>query len=64
MNDINETTKTFPRTLEEAFPKEHPWHFEAIHAPESDPDYFWDSIMYLVGAFGLGLVVGLIVTGN
>jgi hypothetical protein len=64
MSDINETTKTFPRTLEEAFPKMYPWHFEAIHAPESDPDYFWDSVLYLMCAFGMGLVVGLLVTGN
>lgn len=64
MTELNETTKRFPRTMEEAFPKAHPWHFEAIHAPRSDPDYFWDSVLYLVGAFGMGLVVGLFVTGN
>ena len=64
MNQINETTKTFPRTLEEAFPKQHPWHFEAIHAPEYEPDYFWDSVLYLVGAFGMGMLVGLIAAGQ
>jgi hypothetical protein len=63
MTDINETTKTFPRTMEEAFPKAHPWHFEAIHAPESNYDR-WDAYLYLFGAFGMGLVVGLLVTGN
>jgi hypothetical protein len=64
MTELNETIKTFPRTIEEAFPKAHPWHFEAIHAPESDPDYFWDSVLYLFSAFGMGLIVGLLVTGN
>jgi len=64
MNETNETTKTFPRTIEEAFPKQHPWHFEAIHAPEYEPNEFWDSVMYLVGAFGMGLLVGLVIYGN
>ena len=64
MTELNETTKTFPRTLEEAFPKEHPWHFEAIYGHEEDPYYVYDLIMYLVGAFGLGLVVGLIICGQ
>ena len=64
MSEINETTKTFPRTIEEAFPKQHPWHFEPIHAPEDRSEHFWDSVLYLVGAFGMGLVVGLLVTGN
>ena len=50
--------------MEEAFPKEHPWHFEAIYAHEEDPYYVYDLIMYLMGAFGMGLVVGLLVTGN
>jgi hypothetical protein len=64
MSRLNETTKTFPRTLEEAFPKAHPWHFEAIHAPEHNPGHVWDTALYLVGAFGMGVVVGLLVTGN
>ena len=50
--------------MEEAFPKEHPWHFEAIYGHEEDPYYVYDLIMYLVGAFGLGLVVGLIICGQ
>ena len=49
--------------MEEAFPKAHPWHFDPIHAPESNYDR-WDAYMYLVGAFGMGLLVGLVVTGN
>jgi hypothetical protein len=64
MNEINETTKTFPRTMEEAFPKSHPWHFDPICPPEYEPSEFWDSVMYLVGAFGMGLLVGLVIYGN
>jgi len=63
MHELNETTKTFPRTMEEAFPKQHPWHFEPIHGHEPDYDK-WDAYLYLFGAFGMGLIVGLLVTGN
>jgi hypothetical protein len=49
--------------MEEAFPKQHPWHFEPIHGHEPDYDK-WDAYLYLFGAFGMGLIVGLLVTGN
>jgi hypothetical protein len=58
MNDINETTKTFPRTLGEAFPDTP----ARLHTPP-DMDLI-DVLLLVVCDWGLGLVVGLLVTGN
>jgi hypothetical protein len=55
MTELNETTKTFPRTMEEAFPKLHPWHFEPIRGPETTYDYLED--WFLIGlAWSAGFV--------
>jgi hypothetical protein len=55
MSEINETTKTFPRTMEEAFPKAHPWHFDPIRGPEPTHDHMEE--WFLIGlAWAAGFV--------
>ena len=58
MNEVNETTKRFPRTMEEAFPHTP----TRLHTPKEID--LLDVILYVTCAWGLGLVVGLLVTGN
>jgi hypothetical protein len=54
-----ETTKRFPRTMEEAFPKNYREHFNPIQAykPRHVPA---DWIVGMVCMFALGFLAGLI----
>jgi hypothetical protein len=53
--DLNPTIRTYPRTLEEAFPKDD-WESVEKSVYKSSPD---DWITF-VGLFALGFVIGLL----
>jgi len=56
--DLNPTTRTYPRTLEEAFPKDD-WESVDKAVYKSSPD----DVLYLVALFALGFLLGLIAGG-
>ena len=59
---INETTKTFPRSLAEAFPADYPEQFcplEVYKPRKLDVDF----ITYGCGLFGFGFLFGLLCRG-
>ena len=57
-----ETTRRFPRTLAEAFPKDYPDQFYPLQGYKPrhvNPDW----VMAMVCMFALGFLVGLLVVG-
>ena len=56
--DLNPTTRRYPRTLQEAFPKDD-WESVDKTVYKVNPD----DVLYLVALFALGFLLGLIVSG-
>jgi hypothetical protein len=56
--DLNPTTRTYPRTLQEAFPKDD-WESVDKTVYKVDPD----DVLYLIALFALGFLLGLIAGG-
>jgi hypothetical protein len=56
--DLNPTTRTYPRTLQEAFPKDD-WESVDKTVYKVNPD----DVLYLVALFALGFLIGLIAGG-
>jgi len=56
--DLNPTTRVYPRTLQEAFPQ-HDWESVDKTVYKVNPD----DVLYLVALFALGFLFGLIVSG-
>jgi hypothetical protein len=52
--DLNPTTRRYPRTLQEAFPKDD-WETVDKTVYKVNPD----DVLYLVALFALGFVMGL-----
>jgi len=57
--DLNPTTRTYPRTLQEAFPKDD-WESVDKNVDKVNPD----DVLYLVALFSLGFLLGLLVSGS
>jgi hypothetical protein len=57
--DLNPTTRTYPRTLQEAFPKDD-WESVDKCVDKVNPD----DVLYLVALFSLGFLLGLLVSGS
>ena len=57
--DLNPTTRTYPRTLQEAFPKDD-WASVDKTVYKVHPD----DVLYLIALFSLGFLLGLIVSGS
>jgi hypothetical protein len=57
--DLNPTTRTYPRTLQEAFPKDD-WESVDKTVYKVSPD----DVLYLVALFSLGFLLGLLVSGS
>jgi len=57
--DLNPTTRTYPRTLQEAFPKDD-WESVDKTVYKVDPD----DVLYLIALISLGFLLGLIVSGS
>jgi hypothetical protein len=57
--DLNPTTRTYPRTLQEAFPKDD-WESVDKTVYKVDPD----DVLYLIALFSLGFLLGLLVSGS
>ena len=57
--DLNPTTRTYPRTLQEAFPKDD-WESVDKTVYKVNPD----DVLYLIALFSLGFLLGLIVSGS
>ena len=56
--DLNPTTRTYPRTLQEAFPKDD-WESVDKTVYKVNPDDW----IALIALFALGFLLGLIVSG-
>ena len=56
--DLNPTTRTYPRTLQEAFPKDD-WESVEKSVYKRSPD----DVLYLIALFSLGFLLGLLVSG-
>jgi hypothetical protein len=56
---LNPTTRTYPRTLEEAFPQDA-WESVDKTVDKVNPD----DVLYLVALFSLGFLLGLLVSGS
>jgi hypothetical protein len=56
--DLNPTTRTYPRTLQEAFPQ-HDWESVDKTVDKVNPD----DVLYLIALFSLGFLLGLLVSG-
>ena len=56
--DLNPTTRTYPRTLREAFPKDD-WDSVDKTVDKVNPDDY----LYLIALFSLGFLLGLLVSG-
>jgi hypothetical protein len=56
--DLNPTTRVYPRTLQEAFPQ-HDWESVDKCVDKVNPDDY----LYLVALFALGFLLGLIAGG-
>ena len=54
--DLNPTVRTYPRTLQEAFPQ-HDWETVDKVVYKVHPD----DVLYLVALFSLGFLLGLFV---
>lgn len=57
--DLNPTTRTYPRTLQEAFPKDA-WESVDKTVYKVNPD----DVLYLIALFSLGFLLGLLVSGG
>jgi len=57
--DLNPTTRTYPRTLREAFPKDD-WESVDKCVDKVNPDDY----LYLIALFSLGFLLGLLVSGS
>ena len=57
--DLNPTTRTYPRTLQEAFPKDD-WESVDKCVDKVNPD----DVLYLIALFSLGFLLGLLVSGS
>ena len=57
--DLNPTTRTYPRTLQEAFPKDD-WESVDKCVYKVNPD----DVLYLIALFSLGFLLGLLVSGS
>jgi hypothetical protein len=57
--DLNPTTRTYPRTLQEAFPKDD-WESVDKTVDKTNPD----DVLYLIALFSLGFLLGLLVSGS
>jgi hypothetical protein len=57
--DLNPTTRTYPRTLQEAFPQ-HDWESVDKTVDKVNPD----DVLYLIALFSLGFLLGLLVSGS
>lgn len=57
--DLNPTTRRYPRTLQEAFPQ-HDWESVDKCVDKVNPDDY----LYLVALFAVGFLLGLIVSGS
>lgn len=57
--DLNPTTRTYPRTLQEAFPKDD-WESVDKTVYKVSPD----DVLYLIALFSLGFLLGLLVSGS
>ena len=57
--DLNPTTRTYPRTLQEAFPKDD-WESVDKCVDKVNPDDY----LYLIALFSLGFLLGLFVSGS
>jgi len=57
--DLNPTTRTYPRTLQEAFPKDD-WESVDKTVDKVNPDDY----LYLIALFSLGFLLGLLVSGS
>ena len=55
--DLNPTTRTYPRTLQEAFPQ-HDWETVDKTVYKVHPD----DVLYLIALFALGFLTGLLVS--
>jgi len=55
---INETTKRFPRSLEEAFPQDYPDQYVAIHLYARKVRSDW--MVFSCAMFGFGFLLGLL----
>jgi hypothetical protein len=55
LTDLNPTTRTYPRTLEEAFPKDD-WESVDKTVYKVNPD----DVLYLIALFSLGFLLGLL----
>ena len=55
--DLNPTTRRYPRTLQEAFPKDD-WETVEKSVHKVNPD----DVLYLVALFALGFLTGLLVS--
>ena len=54
--DLNPTTRTYPRTLQEAFPQ-HDWETVDKTVYKRSPD----DALYLIALFSLGFLLGILV---
>jgi hypothetical protein len=54
--DLNPTTRRYPRTLQEAFPKDD-WESVDKTVYKVNPD----DVLYLIALFSLGFLLGLLV---
>jgi len=57
--DLNPTTRRYPRTLREAFPKDD-WESVEKSVHKVDPD----DVLYFIAIFSLGFLLGLLVSGS
>jgi len=57
--DLNPTTRVYPRTLREAFPKDD-WESVEKSVHKVDPD----DVLYFIALFSLGFLLGLLVSGG
>jgi len=57
--DLNPTTRRYPRTLQEAFPKDD-WESVDKTVDKVNPD----DVLYLIALFSLGFLLGLLVSGS
>jgi hypothetical protein len=57
--DLNPTTRVYPRTLQEAFPKDD-WESVEKSVHKVCPD----DVLYLIALFSLGFLLGLLVSGS
>jgi hypothetical protein len=57
--DLNPTTRVYPRTLQEAFPKDD-WETVDKTVYKVNPD----DVLYLIALFSLGFMLGLLVSGS